>query len=85
MTDKEIVRGLEHCFFKHSCKGCSYSNIWDGTSVCLDTLLIDTLDLIKRQQDEIERLDKEIQVTRSYIHDNGLEWDLLSYFKRNGG
>ena len=27
----------------------------------------------------------ELEMTRKYIHDNGLEWDLLSYSKRNGG
>lgn len=34
---------------------------------------------------EIERLQGELETTRAYLHDNGLEWDLLSYSKRNGG
>ena len=41
-------------------------------------------DLINRQKAEIERLQKELETTRAYIHDNGLEWDLMSK-KRNGG
>lgn len=31
---------------------------------------------------ELEKLKKEIQVTRDYIHDHNLEWDLMSYSKR---
>lgn len=27
---------------------------------------------------ELEKLKKEYEFTREYIHDNGLEWDLLS-------
>jgi hypothetical protein len=34
---------------------------------------------------EIERLNNELKITREYLHDNGLEFDLLSYNKRNGG
>ena len=46
------------------------------------------MDVDKENQElreEIERLQKELKITRAYIHDNGLEWDLLSYSKRNGG
>lgn len=28
--------------------------------------------------EELERMKKEYDFTREYIHDNGLEWDLLS-------
>ena len=28
--------------------------------------------------EELEKLKKEYDFTREYIHDNGLEWDLLS-------
>lgn len=31
---------------------------------------------------ELVRLREEIQITREYIHDNNLEWDLLSYSTR---
>lgn len=32
-------------------------------------------------QAENERLNEEAKTIRAYIHDNGLEWDLLSYLK----
>lgn len=31
---------------------------------------------------ELEKLKKELQLTRDYIHDRNLEWDLLSYTER---
>lgn len=31
---------------------------------------------------ELEELKKELQITRDYIHDHNLEWDLLSYYER---
>ncbi len=40
-----------------------------------DTLIGNALDLINRLQ-------KENKITREYLHDNGLEWGLLSYSKR---
>jgi hypothetical protein len=42
-------------------------------------------DKLKKANAEIERLQGELETTRAYLHDNGLEWDLLSYSKRNGG
>lgn len=56
LTDAEIIKALE-CCSKQSCEGCPYN---DGTSKCLmETLPRDTLDLINRQQAEIERFQKE--------------------------
>ena len=84
MRDEEIIKALECC--KNGCKSrCPRMYSCDTVLECKAELMEYSLDLINSQQAEIERLDKEIQVTRSYIHDNGLEWDLLSYFKRNGG
>lgn len=34
---------------------------------------------------EQSHLKAEIEMMRNYIHDHNLEWDLLSYSKRNGG
>ena len=82
MTDNEIAKGFNACFFKQSCKGCHYRKICDGSATCLNTMLQDTFSLIKRQKAEIERLEKELQITRAYIHDNGLEWYLLSKNKK---
>lgn len=36
--------------------------------------------LIKK---DIENMKNELEFTRCYIHDNGLEWDLLSKYKRS--
>ena len=39
---------------------------------------------VKHYQDVL-RMYTELETTRAYLHDNGLEWDLLSYSKRKGG
>jgi hypothetical protein len=31
---------------------------------------------------ELRRLKEELQITREFIHDHGLEWALLSYYKK---
>lgn len=41
-------------------------------------------DAYDKQQAEIQKLKDELKITREYIHNNGLEWDLLSYAQRNG-
>ena len=51
MTDNEIIKALE-CCQTNSCDGCPF----DGFNSCLRGLPIAALDLIKRQQAEIERL-----------------------------
>nr|DAP55430.1 MAG TPA: hypothetical protein [Caudoviricetes sp.] len=50
-TDEEIIKVLECCAYNDGCKGCKYSKQCDGASY-----LIDALDLINRQNAEIERL-----------------------------
>lgn len=41
---------------------------------------------LSKQCDELqvenERLKEELKITRAYLHDSGLEWDLLSYAER---
>ena len=83
MTDNEIIKALE-CCNRDDYNGCGDCPFYHR---CINNerLSIFTLDLIHRQKAEIERLQKELETTRAYIHDNGLEWDLLSYSKRNGG
>ena len=34
---------------------------------------------------ELQAVKAELEVTKAYIHDQNLEWDLLSYCERNGG
>ena len=66
---KKTLENVFHCNLSKTDKECIYG----------------VFDLADRQKAEIERLQKELKTTRAYIHDNGLEWDLLSYSKRNGG
>ena len=42
----------------------------------------DILPEYSRQKAEIEKLKEELKITREYMHENGLEWDLLSYKKK---
>lgn len=35
----------------------------------------------ERLKSEIERLQKECEITRAYIHNNGLEWGLVSHLE----
>ena len=53
MTDKEIIKALEHCSGNGKCRDCSY---YKFHAECLDILDKDVLALINRKQAEIERL-----------------------------
>ena len=80
MTDNEIIKALECCSDWENgdtCKECPFYEELD----CATTDRLDkyALDLINRQKAEIERLEKECKITRAYLHDNGLEWDLLAH------
>lgn len=56
MNDKDIIKALECCgnVITSGCKGCPY-HIKHNAS-CVRELMLDALDLIKRQQAEIEKL-----------------------------
>lgn len=83
MTDNEIIKAFDCCNNKTlDCDECPCHYKQEKPCLELDNLVFD---LINRQKAEIERLQKELKITRAYIHDNGFEWDLLSYSKRNGG
>lgn len=59
MTDKEIIKALEYCNSTergHCLNKCPYYNY---SANCTQEMIKDTLDLIKRQQAEIERLKME--------------------------
>lgn len=58
MTDREIMRALEHCFKEESCQGCPYSGY---LTECSKNSPKDALDLINRKQAEIERLKEELE------------------------
>ena len=56
MTDNEIIKALEICEnYKETCEYCPYDNIRH----CADEIRKDALDLIKKQQAEIDRLKTE--------------------------
>lgn len=65
MTDKEIIKALECCssYQYDYCDKCDFKpkeNI-KGTVACCMELMRNTLDLIKRQQAENERLQKKVE------------------------
>ena len=69
MTDKEIIKALEHCFkTEMDCDGCPY----DYPDVCYLDVKRDAFDLIKRQQEEIDRLKELFNQQQEIIAD--LEW-----------
>lgn len=57
MTDNEIIKALECCTQQHKCNECPY--LMEHHLVCNYHLYKDTLDLINRQQAEIDRLQAE--------------------------
>ena len=66
MTDNEIIKALECCLdiSPSTCKNCPLFNVTNSTMVCSKIATKSALDLITRQQAEIERLNKEIQITK---------------------
>lgn len=43
--------------------------------------ILEVIVATKKLTEENEKLNEELKVTRAYIHNKGLEWDLLSYYK----
>lgn len=59
MTDNEIIKALGiHTTEKYNCAGCPYISYDD----CSDKIVTDALNLINRQQAEIERLKRENKI-----------------------
>ena len=69
MIDDRIIEGLTR--WAKSFDGIATDLVW----------LTAAIDLINRQKAEIERLQKECEITRAYIHNNGLEWGLVSHLE----
>lgn len=59
MTDNEIIKALEYCFTndfgKTNCNKCAF---YTATAKCMDDMQNAVIDLINRQREEIERLQK---------------------------
>ena len=64
MTDNEIIKALEWCTDVMDCSKC-LCKPYSGSS-CANKLKTGALDLIKRQQAEIERLQAEQMMTEGY-------------------
>ena len=56
MTDNEIIKGLECCNDGWNCESCAFDDEDESMSECTSKLAKAALDLIKRQQERIERL-----------------------------
>ena len=66
MTDNEIMKALECCIVAGNCENCPYL-YYHQYDVCIRGLLKDTLDLIKRQQAEIEDLKYNSKIRQKNI------------------
>ena len=70
MTDKEIIKALECCRTDkdRNCRNCPY---FDVKAYCYEIVRKDALDLINRQQAEIERLNIRLRKERHQFEDLG--------------
>lgn len=71
MTDNEIIKALEWCTNVMDCGKCLYSP-YSGSG-CATRLKTEVLDLIKRQQAEIERLKKELYTPLKHYYIRGVK------------
>lgn len=69
MTYNETIKALKECL-SEPCSEQAYIKA-----------VRNALFLINHQNAEIERLQKECETTRAYIHNNGLEWGLVSHLE----
>lgn len=64
-TDEEILKALKHCAGKDTL--CGECPLFKGIDICCSVSKL-ALDLVNRQESEIERLKKEVSVARdAYI------------------
>ncbi len=78
MTDEQIVRALECCGNMNECKKeCPLDDL-GGIDKCIHTLMLNALDLIKRQQAEIERLHEVINDFEEQSHKELMDYMQLS-------
>ena len=77
MTDKEIIKALEYCKEQGITSECSECNIKE--KVCRREMIAIALDLINRQQTEIENLKKAYEI---YEESSGLKWAKAEAIKK---
>lgn len=69
MTDNEIKQALEwHLNDETNCDECPYKNIHQTNGLCVIEMQKNALDLINRQQAEIERLTLEVEAVNELIN-----------------
>ena len=70
MTDEQIVKALECCGNNGWCSDCPYYKSTSTRGVdCYNDLMLDALDLIKRQQAEIKVILKLVKRQQAEIED----------------
>ena len=81
MTDKEIIQALECCgnVVTSTCKGCPYHITHNAN--CVKALMHDALDLINRQQVEIEELKKVVIDDYASEYDSKIRAEAIKEFK----
>lgn len=68
MTDKQIIESLELCYTNDICESnCEKCPFETYDSLCMGVLFESVIDLIKRQQAEIERLQSKL-INSTHIH-----------------
>ena len=70
-TNEEIMEALANCAFSahnpDACKECHYNNV--GAPICIAYCTKDALELMYRQESEIERLQKEVNLVSIQFQD----------------
>jgi hypothetical protein len=64
MTDNEIIKALECCHITCGCSECAYV---DCPEDCVETMKLDALNLINRQQAVIDRYEEDIERLRTAL------------------
>ena len=64
-TDEEVIKALECCLQNDSCKECPINHNYGNYGYCTNLALTYALDLINRQNAEIERLLQKNATTTS--------------------
>ena len=71
LTDAEILKALE-CCKTLNCVKCGRIEDFKNTSACLEKMIADAIDLIKRQQAEIEKFAKYLSCYERRTDDGNL-------------
>ena len=62
MEDREIIKALECCSDGWSCESCAFDDEDETMSECTSKLAKEALDLIQRQQAELDRLERHTKM-----------------------